>query len=100
MRLRTSNACENVNGQIKERTRVVGLFPSEDSLLRLITGVLIEIAETWETGKTYLSQLTKNPKNTNPTTFRKSHQPLLQKKVCSAKTRFGSQVSCTANATC
>jgi transposase-like protein len=52
MRLRTSNACENVNGQIKERTRVVGLFPSEDSLLRLITGVLIEIAETWETGKT------------------------------------------------
>jgi len=54
-RLRTSNACENVNGQIKKRTRVVGLFPSEDSLLRLVTGVLIEISETWETGKTYLT---------------------------------------------
>lgn len=54
-RLRTSNACENVNGQIKKRTRVVGLFPSEQSLLRLVTGVLIEISETWETGKTYLS---------------------------------------------
>jgi len=54
-RLRTSNACENVNGQIKKRTRVVGLFPSEDSLLRLVTGVLIEISETWETGKAYLS---------------------------------------------
>ncbi len=34
-RLRTSTACENVNGQIKKRTRVVGLFPSEESLLRL-----------------------------------------------------------------
>ncbi len=54
-RLRTSNACENVNGQIKKRTRVVGLFPSEDSLLRLVTGVLIEISETWETGKAYLT---------------------------------------------
>lgn len=54
-RLRTSNACENVNGQIKKRTRVVGLFPSEESLMRLVTGVLIEISETWETGKTYLS---------------------------------------------
>jgi transposase-like protein len=54
-RLRTSNACENVNGQIKKRTRVVGLFPSEESLLRLVTGVLVEISETWETGKAYLS---------------------------------------------
>ena len=54
-RLRTSNACENVNGQIKKRTRVVGLFPSEESLLRLVTGVLIEISETWEAGKTYLT---------------------------------------------
>jgi transposase-like protein len=33
----------------------VGLFPSEESLLRLVTGVLIEISETWETGKTYLT---------------------------------------------
>ncbi|MEI6873269.1 MAG: IS256 family transposase [Verrucomicrobiota bacterium] len=54
-RLRTSNACENVNSQIKRRTRVVGLFPSEESLLRLVTGVLIEISETWETGKAYIS---------------------------------------------
>jgi putative transposase len=53
-RLRTSNACENVNRQVKMRTRVVGLFPSEESLLRLVTGVLIEISDARETGKTYL----------------------------------------------
>lgn len=41
-RTRTSNAV------------VVGLFPSEESLLRLVTGVLIEISETWETSKAYL----------------------------------------------
>lgn len=54
-RLRTSNACETLNSQIKRRTRVVGLFPNEASLLRLVTAVLIEISETWETGKSYLS---------------------------------------------
>lgn len=53
-RLRTSNACETLNSQIKRRTRVVGLFPNQDSLLRLVTAVLIEISETWETGKSYL----------------------------------------------
>jgi len=51
---RTSNACETLNSQIKRRTRVVGLFPNEASLLRLVTAVLIEISETWETGKAYL----------------------------------------------
>ncbi len=51
---RTSNACETLNNQIKRRTRVVGLFPNEASLLRLVTAVLIEISETWETGKAYL----------------------------------------------
>jgi len=49
--MRTSNACENVNGQIKKRTKVVGLFLNEESLLRLVTGILIEISETWETSK-------------------------------------------------
>ena len=54
-KIRTSNACETLNSQIKRRTRVVGLFPNEQSLLRLVTGVLIEISETWETGKAYLT---------------------------------------------
>jgi len=55
-KLRTSNACETLNSQIKRRTRVVGLFPSEESLLRLVTAVLVEISDTWESGKSYLNQ--------------------------------------------
>jgi transposase-like protein len=57
-KLRTSNACETLNSQIKRRTRVVGLFPSEESLQRLVTAVLVEISEAWESGKSYLK-----PKN-------------------------------------
>ena len=54
-RLRTSNMAENFNRQIRRRTRVAGLFPSEPSLLRLVSAVLSEISEEWETGKIYLS---------------------------------------------
>jgi transposase-like protein len=54
-RLRTSNMCENLNLQIKRRTRVIGLFPNENSVLRLVTAVLMEASEEWETGKSYLT---------------------------------------------
>ena len=54
-RLRTSNACETLNSQIKRRTRVAGLFPNTDSILRLVTAILMEISEEWETGKAYLN---------------------------------------------
>jgi putative transposase len=55
-KLRTSNACETLSSQIKRRTRVVGLFPSEESLQRLVTAVLAEISDAWESGKSYLKQ--------------------------------------------
>ena len=58
-RLRTSNMCENLNRQIKRRTRVAGLFPNEKSVLRLVTAILMETSEEWETGKIYLSPTTK-----------------------------------------
>ena len=60
--------CETLNTQIKRRTRVVGLFPNESSLLRLVTGVFIEISEEWETGKVYLQLETKNQKPTTKLT--------------------------------
>lgn len=59
-RLRTSNMCETLNSQIKRRTRVAGLFPNEASILRLVSAVLMDISEEWESGKTYLPQISKN----------------------------------------
>ena len=54
-RLRTTNGLERLNKEIKRRTRVATLFPNEASLLRLVSAVLIEISEDWETTKTYIT---------------------------------------------
>lgn len=54
-RLRTTNMLERLNREIKRRTRVATLFPNEPSLLRLVTAILIEISEDWETGKRYVT---------------------------------------------
>jgi putative transposase len=48
VRLRTSNAQENLNRQIRRRTCVVGIFPNPESLLRLSSAILVEISEEWE----------------------------------------------------
>jgi putative transposase len=54
-RMRTTNMVERLNKEIKRRTRVATLFPNEASLLRLVSAILMEISEDWETGRTYLS---------------------------------------------
>lgn len=53
-RLRTSNMPERLNEEIRRRTRVATLFPNEASLLRLVTAILAETDDQWQTGKTYL----------------------------------------------
>ena len=54
-RLRTSNLAERVNREIKRRTKIACIFPNIESCQRLVTAILIEISEDWETGKKYLS---------------------------------------------
>ncbi|WP_226661131.1 IS256 family transposase [Microbulbifer aggregans] len=54
-RLRTSNPLERVNRELKRRTRVATLFPNEESCLRLVSAVAMEIAEEWQTSKKYLT---------------------------------------------
>ena len=46
---------ERLNREINRRTRVATLFPNEASLLRLVSAVLAEISEEWETGRVYLT---------------------------------------------
>jgi len=54
-RLRTTNGLERVNKEIKRRTRVATLFPNEASLLRLVSAILAEISEDWETERAYIN---------------------------------------------
>jgi transposase-like protein len=53
-RMRTTNMLERLNREIKRRTRVATLFPNEASALRLITALLVEQSEEWESGTRYL----------------------------------------------
>jgi len=53
-KLRTSNHLERLSQEIKRRTRVVRVFPNEQSCLRLVSAILMEIGEEWEYGRLYL----------------------------------------------
>jgi len=59
-RLRTTNMLEVVNREIKRRTRLARLFPNEEALIRLVSAILMEISEEWETGRAYLDMTTEN----------------------------------------
>lgn len=63
-RMRTSNALERVNQELKRRTRGARVFPNENSLLRLISALLAETSDDWETGKIHLSMECQNPPST------------------------------------
>ena len=52
--LRTTNSLERLNREIRRRSRVATLFPNEASCLRLVTAVVMEMSEEWQTGRTYM----------------------------------------------
>ena len=54
LRLRTTNGLERLNREIRRRTRVAVLFPNTASCLRLVTAIVMEISEEWQTGRIYL----------------------------------------------
>ncbi len=54
-RIKTTNILERINKEIKRRSRVVGAFPNEGSLIRLAGAILIDINEEWVTGRMYLN---------------------------------------------
>jgi hypothetical protein len=54
-RMRTSNALEQVNQELKRRARVARVFPNEKPLLHLITALLVETSDEWETGTIHLN---------------------------------------------
>lgn len=54
-KIRTTNLLERVNRELKRRSKKIGAFPSDASLLRLAGSILIDINEEWITGSRYLS---------------------------------------------
>lgn len=48
-RIRTNNVQERANREIKRRTRAVQVFPSAESMIRLVGAVMAEADEDWST---------------------------------------------------
>ena len=46
---------ERINLELKRRTRKIGAFPGDRSLLRLAVSILMNLDEEWQTGRRYLN---------------------------------------------
>jgi transposase-like protein len=66
-KLHSTNPLERLNGEIKRRTEVVGIFPNEDAITRLVGALLLEQNDEWAVQRArYMTLETMAPMSDNP----------------------------------
>ncbi|WP_022676061.1 IS256 family transposase [Novosphingobium sp. B-7] len=66
-KLHSTNPIERLNGEIKRRTEVVGIFPNEAAITRLIGAILMEQSDEWAVQRgRYMSLETMAPVSDDP----------------------------------
>jgi transposase-like protein len=66
-KLHSTNPIERLNGEIKRRTEVVGIFPNEDAIVRLVGAILLEQNDEWAVQRgRYMSLETIAPLSDDP----------------------------------
>ena len=66
VKLHSTNPIERLNGEIKRRTEVIGIFPNEDAIVRLIGAILLEQNDEWAVQRSrYMSLETIAPMSDN-----------------------------------
>ena len=53
-RLRTTNALERLNQELRRRERVIRIFPNQESVIRLLGALLCEQSERWQSSRKWL----------------------------------------------
>jgi len=55
-KISSTNVVERIIREIRRRSRVIGVFPSQESYVRLVTSYLIEYSEDWINERSYIKQ--------------------------------------------